>query len=195
MADFTNEEDDDRPAAYGHFLLADTEWRNFHFAAQDITAKLGVSRGISHRMLRELCASGDVRAILVSYRNGMDPRPIRLIKPSEWRTTELDMEDCDLYEEDDEVNEEEENGVEVSQDDLEYWLAQQAPETAPQPMDRRDEAIALRLRKGEAPPTTMPWKKCYDLIRHDIGAKPTDHGCSDVTIEKMTRPMMRRFGR
>jgi hypothetical protein len=62
-------------------------------------------------------------------------------------------------------------------------------------MDRRDEAIALRLRKGEAPPTTMPWKKWHDLIRQDIGAKPADHGCSDVTIEKMTRAIMRRFGR
>jgi hypothetical protein len=192
MADFTNEENDDRQAAYGHFLLADTEWRNFHFAAQDIIAKLGVSRGISHRMLRELCASGDVRAILVSYWNGMDPRPIRLIKPSEWRTTELDMEDGGLYEEVPDEEGEEANGVEVSQDDLEYWLAQQAPETAPQPKYKRDEAIAKRLKEGIVPGSTMPWKTWDDLIRKDIGAKATDVGCSDVRIEKITQALMKR---
>jgi hypothetical protein len=171
-------------AGYGDFFLASSQWEVFVFAAQRITAKLGVSDGVSHRMLREQCASGDVRAILVAYQDGRN-QPIRRIKPSEWRTTEPDIEDDDLHNE-------EGSWVEVSLDDLEYWLDQQKPEAEPKPKDRRDEAIAKRLKEGIVPGSSMPWKTWDDLIRKDIGAKATDVGCSDVRIEKITQAMMKR---
>jgi hypothetical protein len=127
---------------------------------------------------------GDVRAILVTYIGGHN-RPIRRIKPSEWRATELDIRDDDLHNE-------EGNWVEVSSDDLEYWLEQEEPDAEPMPKHKRDEAIARRLKEEIVPGSTVPWKTWDDLIRKDIGAKATDVGCSNERIEKMTRATMRR---
>jgi hypothetical protein len=113
---------------YGNIFLVGSDWEPFFFGAQKIRAKLGVSHGVSHRMLRELCASGDVRAVLVTYHDGHN-HPIRRIKPSEWRTTELDIHDDDLHDEEGEW-------VEVSMDDVERWIEQQEPEAAPEPAHR-----------------------------------------------------------
>jgi hypothetical protein len=133
-------------------------------------------------MLRELCASGDVRTILVKYLGDGNTQVVRRIRPSEWQTIELDI-----------VDEEVSEWAQVSLDDLEYWLEQQEPDAEPQPKDKKDEAIAKRLKAGIVPGSDKPWKTWCDLIRNDIGAKATDIGCSDVRIEKVTRAMMGRL--
>ena len=70
---------------YDDFFLVGDVWQIFHFAAQEIRAKFGVSTGVSNRVLRELCASGEVQSILVTCRNGEGrPVPVRRIKPCEW---------------------------------------------------------------------------------------------------------------
>jgi hypothetical protein len=176
--------DDEVERLPGNIFLLGSDWEPFFFGAQEIRAKLGVSYGVSDRMLRELCANGDVRSIIVGLIDGTG-RPMHRIKPSEWRATpEMDMGDNDLT-----MNEEE--WVEVSMDDLEYWLDRQKPEAEPKPKHKRDEAIAKRLKEGIVPGSSMPWKTWDDLIRKDIGAKATDVGCSDVRIEKITQGMMK----
>ena len=59
---------------YDDFFLVGDVWQVFHFAAQEIGAKLGVSTGVSNRVLRELCASGEVQSILVTCRNAAQSR-------------------------------------------------------------------------------------------------------------------------
>jgi hypothetical protein len=141
-----------------YFFLAESDWEPFDWAAQKIRAKLGTSDGVSARMLRELCVSGDERAMLLTHSGDGDSEPVRRIKPSEWRTTELDIED-DLG-----PSEGAADWVEVSLDDLEYWLERQEPDAEPKPKDKKNEAIVKRLKEGIVPGSTMPWKTWDDLI-------------------------------
>jgi len=119
------------------FLVGDV-WQVFHFAAQKIRAKFGVSTGVSNRVLRELCASGEVQSILVTCRNGEGrPVPVRRIKPCEWRADDLDIDENDLIAEG-------ENWVEVSMDDLEYWLDQQEELDDQEPKNTKKQAQSQR---------------------------------------------------
>jgi len=106
-------------------MISDDDWRNFHFAAKDIKAKLGVSLGKAQAMLRQACASGEVRSqkqpcttINVGTINEalQTEGPPERIEPSEWRNREIDlMIDA--------------NGcwhsVDVHRDDFGYWLNNQ----------------------------------------------------------------------
>jgi hypothetical protein len=107
-------------------MIDDDDWLNFHFAAKEIKAKLGVSLGKAQAMLRQLCASpGEVRCrkqpyILVNQGTvNEEPAgqgPPELIEPSEWREHEIDLMTDDLgcwY------------FVDVRESDFRYWLNQQ----------------------------------------------------------------------
>ena len=42
--------------------MTERHWLSFHFAANEIEQRLGVSGGMAMRMLRDACVSGDVRS-------------------------------------------------------------------------------------------------------------------------------------
>jgi hypothetical protein len=99
------------------------DWIAFSEAAWKIEERLNVSVGHSQVTLRNLCASGEVRSVRIKY--DIDPSDpydpdatpveVKMVRPSEWRTTEVDLDGV----------------IEVSDGDLEYWLGQQgAPPAA-----------------------------------------------------------------
>jgi len=105
---------------YDDFFLVGDVWQIFHFAAQEIRA------------------SGEVQSILVTCRNGEGrPVPVRRIKPCEWRADDLDIDENDLIAEG-------ENWVEVSMDDLEYWLDQQEELDDHEPKNTKKQAQSQR---------------------------------------------------
>jgi hypothetical protein len=93
------------------------DWIAFSEAAWKIEERLNVSVGHSQVTLRNLCASGEVRSVQIKY--DIDPSDpydpdatpveVKMVRPSEWRTTEVDLDGV----------------IEVSEGDLEYWLRQQ----------------------------------------------------------------------
>ena len=95
--------------------MTEREWLNFYFAANEIEQRLGVSGGMAMRMLRQACASGDVRSRRqpCNPATGIDEGPHEPVKPSDWTHRQLDLE-CDA------------DGcgyfVDVDEDDFRYWL-------------------------------------------------------------------------
>ena len=91
-------------------------WCPFHIAAAIIDCQLDVSRGLAERMLRELCAKGDVRSI--REHDPDDEEEVleepEFIRPSEWLGKELDLEVKYPH------------SVAVSQDDVLYWIDKQS---------------------------------------------------------------------
>ena len=95
--------------------MTERPWLNFYFAANEIEQRLGVSGGMAMRMLREACASGDVRSQRqpCNPATGIDEGPPEPVKPSDWTQHQVDLE-CDA------------DGcgyfVDVDEDDFRYWL-------------------------------------------------------------------------
>src|SRR6516164_2157725 len=91
------------------------DWIAFGEAAWRIEERLNVSVGHSQVTLRNLCASGEVRSVRIEYdidpSDDPDATPVevKMVRPSEWRTTEVDLDGV----------------IEVSEGDLEYWLREQ----------------------------------------------------------------------
>jgi hypothetical protein len=72
------------------------DWIAFSEAASKIEERLNVSVGHSQVTLRNLCASGEVRSVRIEYDidPSDDPEPVevKMVRPSEWRTTEVDLD-------------------------------------------------------------------------------------------------------
>jgi hypothetical protein len=134
-------------------------WYFFHTAAHVIERRLGISGGVSERILRELCTSGDIRSMQTV--ESEDGRWVdELIKPSEWARDQMDIEWLrrdDVREAQRNTEEEttfdleegEEPGevyepihVYVNGDDFRHWLNKQ-PISQSQP--------TVRPRRGKAP--------------------------------------------
>jgi hypothetical protein len=70
--------------------LIDRNWLYFYTAAAEVAERLNLSVGKAQRMLREACASGDIRSKQLVQRSGewvAEPT-----KPSEWAIDEIDIE-------------------------------------------------------------------------------------------------------
>jgi hypothetical protein len=109
--------------------MSDEGWLNFHEAADEIRERLGVSVGISQRMLREVCATGDIRSWRQPYdpATGQPQTEYEPVRPSQWRQYDIDLAtdaDGNSY------------FVDVSKEDFRYWLDKLAKpklrRTAPQ---------------------------------------------------------------
>jgi hypothetical protein len=101
-------------------------WLSFYEATREIEGKLGVSPGKAQSMLRQACASGEVRSQKEPYVIvGHEPQgqaPSQRIEPSEWRERELDLTTdqtgCRYF-------------VDVDEADFRYWLNQQKANNQP----------------------------------------------------------------
>jgi hypothetical protein len=85
-------------------------WVNFPDAVVEMRDRLDLSLGSAQRTLRQLCSSGDVRAI----REQSEEEEPTLIAPTEWSAAEVDYH----------------SWVYVSGDDLRYWSDKQKPTEA-----------------------------------------------------------------
>jgi hypothetical protein len=94
------------------------DWLHFRLAVGEIMECLGVSAGAAQTMLRDACASGEVRSQREPYNpvTGQGQAPPELIKPSEWAKDQVDLvidaDGCGYF-------------VDVEEDDFRHWLDQQ----------------------------------------------------------------------
>jgi hypothetical protein len=168
-------------------------WCPFYFAANIIDCQLDVSRGLAERILRELCAKGDIRSIrfedMYDDPDGeeLSEEP-ELIRPSEWLGKELDLEV--KYPQ----------IVAVSQDDLLYWLGKQPNkrqqskqsltlgelfaladwgQLRPQPQDRPERVSRKRSLVSKAIstlwPEGVPDAVSNPVLVHSVGNWLTDY--------------------
>jgi len=70
--------------------LIDRNWLFFYTAAAEVAKRLGLSAGKAQRMLREVCATGDIRTTQMVLRNGTWVK--EPTKPSDWAKDEIDIE-------------------------------------------------------------------------------------------------------
>jgi hypothetical protein len=154
-------------------------WTDFRSGVWMIEEGLGVSIGRAEMLLRELCGTGEIRSVRIKYdidpaerfnQNNPIPDSVTFVRPSEWRTTEVDFEGPD---------------IEVSEDDLRSWLAQKGSVVATDP---KDAAIERQLALQPRP----PWKLIYPAVRTECGKTDKDRGWSDDRIKKRGLELLRR---
>jgi hypothetical protein len=131
----------------------DEHWSDFYMAADSIASMLDISVGLAQVKLRQLCATGEVRALEADDVDGDEGSdyPTR-IPPSRWRTEDVDFigqagpDDRPAF-----------TGVVVSDDDLRYWLDRQQPEppASPQP-DRGGKQSRIHRVLAELYPDGVP---------------------------------------
>jgi hypothetical protein len=114
------------------------DWFTFSEAVQTIEQLLSYSAGRAEKMLRELCASGEVRSLRVIYTWVEGPSRVvesaTFIRPSEWRTTEVDFE----------------GDIDVSGYDLKHWLGQQ-PSVQLKEIECKVRWEPIRTQQGKVP--------------------------------------------
>jgi hypothetical protein len=124
-------------------------WLSFYTATQEIERRLGMSRGVAQKTLRELCSSGAIRSQKQPYTTvNSAPQgegPWERIEPSEWRDREIDLmtdaDGCRYL-------------VDVSENDFRQWLDQEdAPERQSGPRKRglAKQAVDALWPKGVPP--------------------------------------------
>jgi hypothetical protein len=153
------------------------DWLQFYEACEEVRDRLHVSLGAAERSLRELCASGDVRAIRYDtdgYGNVIG-EGATFIKPSEWSAAEVDLEG-----EDDGTH-----WIEVSEADLRYWIEQQAKPKAIGKQPRIKALLAEIFPNHRVPdPAHCPRKALKaDLLKRDPSLKPLDEATLKSAIE------------
>jgi hypothetical protein len=100
-------------------VTQEEQWLNFHDATKEVRKKLGVSVGKAQAMLREACASGDVRSQREPYdpATGQGQAPPERIKPMQWSEDNIDLlidaDGCAYF-------------VDVDAEDFDYWLDNQS---------------------------------------------------------------------
>jgi hypothetical protein len=152
------------------------DWIAFSSGASMIETRLRYSAGRAEATLRGLCAGGEVRSLRTKFTYILqDGEPERVpesstfIRPSEWRTTEVDFE----------------GDIDVSQEDLVYWFGQQGSALAP---DLKDAAIERQLALKPRP----IWKVIGPAVRAECGKTEGDRGWSDVRIKARGLELLRQ---
>jgi hypothetical protein len=128
--------------------MTEKEWLSFHSAAQEIERIKGVSRGKAQSILRQLCATGEVRSVKEPYsivnNEPQGEGPPERIEPSEWRNRDIDLmtdsDGCRYL-------------VDVSEADLRHWLGKPEPKRQ-SPARKRD--IALEAINATFGNTILP---------------------------------------
>jgi hypothetical protein len=68
------------------------DWLSFYWIVEKIAEGQDIPKGPAERILRELCASGDVRSIKGRDVSEEDaPEDIARIRPSEWTKDQVDL--------------------------------------------------------------------------------------------------------
>jgi hypothetical protein len=174
-------------------MIADDDLLNFHFATKEIRAKLAVSLGKAQSMLRQRCASGEIRSQKQPHTTSphheflQTEGPPERIEPSEWREHDIDVmtdEDGCQY------------VVDVDEADFRYWLDQQKaiPEQGKQGVPEQEQGKQPLIMKYLAelfPNRPVPDPAYYprnrlraELLKCDAGLKPLDMKTLGRAIKK-----------
>jgi hypothetical protein len=165
-------------------------WLDFRNATEVIRSRLGVSTGLAQRTLRELCATGDVRALNSASADALNSASARdvqpsepyIIKPSKWRDNEPDL-DVDGWE----------YCVLVSDEDLSYWLDKKQPnqgkEQKPKLLIGKVPRVIAGLVKlypqGVPDPAHCPRKELQgQILKIDPGLRSLDPGTLKAAIDR-----------
>jgi hypothetical protein len=180
------------------------QWLDVREAVDLCRAKTGGSIGAAQAKLCKACASGEVR-----FRESAATRRLYdltlagggPLARSAWTVAEIDLKAGEVI-----VHHRRFRGVQISAEDLCYWLEPQSdrPEVAgsateakaaparaapgPKRVTSRDNAIRKRLEAGERPSNLKTW--CHE-IRVACGATESTRGFSDETIRKRTGQLSR----
>jgi hypothetical protein len=161
--------------------MTERAWLSFDFAANEIGQRLGVSGGVARRMLRNVCASGDVRSQRQPFNpaTGIDEGPPEPIKPSDWTQREVDLE-CDA------------DGckyfVDVDEADFWYWLNGATKNNAQKVTNRRSPKRRLAEHAiKELWPGGIPSNLLNKEIEKAVGDWLKQQGVAQVSPETILR--------
>jgi hypothetical protein len=138
-------------------------WITFARATDDIAQALNLPHDASAMMLHGLCATGNVRALNSQHEV-------------------IDLDECTIADFEGQHAFIDANAL---RDCINEWT------TAPQRL-LRDHAIETRLKAGEIPGRTIPWKSFCDRIRRDCKVTRHSRGYTDKTISRAVRRFQQR---
>jgi hypothetical protein len=175
-----------QPAEHGE------DWICFSDAARYFIEELfRCSAGFAETTLRGLCASGEVRSIRTKYTYiHHDGEPERVpenatfIRPSEWRTTEVDFE----------------GDIDVSEEDLVYWVRRQGSAQATDPEDAAIERLPRPQWKqavakkaiAELWPDGIPEDLVNGQIEQRVGERLKEKGAVPISRDTILRAAGRK---
>jgi hypothetical protein len=150
-------------------------WLQFSFAAAEVRDRLGLTLGAAERTLRQLCASGVVRAIRLQVDKIGEPsyeeEPI-FIAHNEWSAASIDHL----------------GWVEVSENDPRYWLDNQGKPKLVGKQPRIKAHLAELFPNGVPDPAQCPRKALKaDLLKRDPSLKPLDEATLKSAINEYNR--------
>ena len=150
------------------------EWVYFHWAANEIGDKLAISPGSAQARLRELCASGEIRAISSDEIDFLDePEPI---PPSRWRDEDIAASWRLL--------------IAVSRNDLRNWLSHQSTSAAGGKQSRITRLLAEMYPRGVPTRADCPREGLRaTLVRRDPSLKPLDLKTLKTAIDAFNRQL------
>jgi hypothetical protein len=114
------------------FPWLEEDWISFDWASDEISRRLGLSKGLAQTTLRELCGKGVIRVIrygMVFVGDKLEALdiPAQDVLPSEWLKDQVDLVDDNRFPDDYWI------AIDVNKADFEHWLVRQA-----QPKTRAD---------------------------------------------------------
>ena len=154
------------------------DWLSFHSAVQEIERAKDIGRGKAQAMLRQLCASGEIRSQKQPHSNGEEQGPWERIEPSEWRNREIDLmtdaDGCQYF-------------VDVSEIDFRGWLGQPARQRPAAKRDIARQAINAIWPNGIS--ETVSNKQIETQVSNWLKQQ---HGRSDIGRDTVLRAAGRK---
>ena len=151
----------------------DEEWVHFDDAAEAYANFVEVSTGVAQRLLREQCASGNIRSIRHTWEQWQEKPNAVLLKPSEWIANPyLDFE-AEYIPNYDEFRQELDPGldpgpdeddlpnfpftyIDVSEDDVVYWIILAKPKVSLPPNARQGKLPRIKAMLAKHFPDGVP---------------------------------------
>ena len=186
------------PKSDPSFSWKGEEWVRFEDAADAYANFVEVSTGVAERLLREQCASGNIRSISYSGDPRDYERPIAvLIKPSEWiENPYLDLQadyvpTFDVHDDEDPRMGEPFTYIDVSEDDVVYWIILAKPKLSLPPSTRQGKVPRIIGHLKEMYPDGVPDPALCSrkelqgrLVKADPGLTPLDHKTLKAAIDE-----------
>jgi hypothetical protein len=195
------------PTSEPSFSWKGEEWVHFEDAADAYANFVEVSSGVAQRLLREQCASGNIRSIRHSGED--NPADVVLLKPSEWienpyldfqadyvithwHVPSLDDEDPHPWPS---------TYIDVSEDDVVYWIILAKPKLSLPPSTRQGKVPRIKARLAKLYPNGVPDPAFANrkelqgqLVKDDPSLTPLDHKTLKAAIDEYNADRKRPEG-
>ncbi len=189
------------PTSDPPFTWKAEEWVRFDDAADAYANFVEVSTGVAQRLLREQCASGNIRSIrYTGDPRGDTPIPV-LLKPSEWTTDpylDFQADYVPTFDRVPDPEDEDDPGswgpftyIDVSEDDVVYWIILAKPKLSLPPSTRqgkvpRIKALLTKLHPSGVPDPALCSRKELQgrLLKDDPSLNPLDPKTLKAAIDE-----------